>query len=114
MTKKDDKTAFNDLFSIARLYNSAYSYETNHPIRIYPIMMSIIFHHYKILKEKYFGKYHFYNFDYIYNDYNTSSNNNILNQMLQSSYKYSNAKIAKGKQFSKLLIMFLLFKHYKI
>lgn len=66
------------MFSIVRLYNSACSYATNHQIRIYPIMMSILFHHYKILKEKYFGKYHFYNFNYIYNDYNTSSNNNIL------------------------------------
>jgi hypothetical protein len=37
LTKKDDKKAFNDMFSIARLYNSACSYATNHPIRIYHI-----------------------------------------------------------------------------
>ena len=43
LTKKDDKKAFNDMFSISRLYNSACSYATNHPIRIYPIMMSILF-----------------------------------------------------------------------
>jgi hypothetical protein len=39
------------MFSIATLYNSASSYAAI-PIRIYPIMMSIVFHHYKILKEK--------------------------------------------------------------
>ena len=39
------------MFSIANLYNSASSNAVN-PIRIYPIMMSIVFHHYKTLKEK--------------------------------------------------------------
>ena len=43
-----DKKAFDDMFSIARLYNSACSYASI-PIRIYPITMSIIFHHYKTL-----------------------------------------------------------------
>ena len=38
------------MFSIARLYNSACSYASI-PIRIYPIMMSIVFHHYKTLKD---------------------------------------------------------------
>ncbi len=50
LNKKDDKKAFDNMFSIARLYNSACSYAVN-PIRIYPIMMSIVFHHYKILKK---------------------------------------------------------------
>jgi hypothetical protein len=36
------------MFSIAHLYNSACSYAAN-PIRIQPIFMSIIFHHYKQL-----------------------------------------------------------------
>ncbi len=47
---KKDKKAFDEMFSIARLYNSACSYSVI-PIRIYPIMMSIVFHHYKILKD---------------------------------------------------------------
>ena len=41
---------FDDLFKIATLYNSASSYAAN-PIRIHPIIMSIILHHYKMLKE---------------------------------------------------------------
>jgi hypothetical protein len=48
---KNDKKAFDDMFSIARLYNSACSYDSI-PIRIYPIMMSMALHHYKLLKEK--------------------------------------------------------------
>ncbi|HET9806442.1 MAG TPA: hypothetical protein VFP49_06020 [Nitrososphaeraceae archaeon] len=57
MNKKGDKKAFDDMFSISRLYNSACSYAAN-PIRIHPIMMSIVLHHYKILKEKKFDKYY--------------------------------------------------------
>jgi hypothetical protein len=38
------------MFSIARLYNSACSYAAI-PIRIHPILMSIVLHHYKILKD---------------------------------------------------------------
>ena len=48
---KNDKKAFDSMFSISRLYNSACSYAVN-PIRIYPIMMSIVLYNYKILKEK--------------------------------------------------------------
>jgi hypothetical protein len=44
LNKKNDKKAFDDMFSIAKLYNSACSYAVN-PIRIYPIMMSIILYH---------------------------------------------------------------------
>jgi hypothetical protein len=36
------------MFSIAHMYNSVCSYSAN-PIRIHPIFMSIIFHHYKQL-----------------------------------------------------------------
>jgi hypothetical protein len=36
LNKKGDKKAFDNMFSIARLYNSACSYAVN-PIRIYPI-----------------------------------------------------------------------------
>ena len=48
--KNQDKKIFKEMFSIHNLYNSACSNAVN-PIRIYPIMMSIILHHYKILKE---------------------------------------------------------------
>ena len=44
------KKLFTNMFSIANLYNSACSNAVN-PIRIHPIMMSIILHHYKMLKE---------------------------------------------------------------
>ena len=49
---KKDRKAFDDMFSIARLYNSACSYASI-PIRIYPIMMSIALHHYKTNKKYY-------------------------------------------------------------
>lgn len=42
----DEKKLFKQMFSIARLYNSACSY-SNDPFRIYPILMSIILHNYK-------------------------------------------------------------------
>ena len=45
---KSDKKAFDNMFDIAHLYNSASSYAAR-PIRIHPIFMSIIFHHYKQL-----------------------------------------------------------------
>jgi hypothetical protein len=46
---KSDRGVFDRVFSIAHLYNSACSYSAN-PVRIRPIFMSIIFHHYKQLK----------------------------------------------------------------
>ena len=42
----DERKLFKQMFSIARLYNSACSY-ANNPIRIYSILMSVIFHQYK-------------------------------------------------------------------
>ena len=45
---KSDRRIFDEMFSISHLYNSACSYAAN-PIRIRPIFMSIIFHHYKKL-----------------------------------------------------------------
>ena len=45
---KSDRKKFDEMFSIAHLYNSASSYAAR-PIRINPIIMSIIFHHYKRL-----------------------------------------------------------------
>jgi hypothetical protein len=49
LDKKDRKT-FDNLFLAASLYNSVSSYAAR-PIRIHPIFMSIIFHHYKQLTE---------------------------------------------------------------
>jgi hypothetical protein len=43
---KSDKKAFDHMFDIGHLYNSASSYSAR-PIRIHPIFMSIIFDHYK-------------------------------------------------------------------
>jgi hypothetical protein len=45
---KKDRKLFDDMFSICHLYNSACSFAAK-PIRIQPIFMSIIFHHYKQL-----------------------------------------------------------------
>ena len=45
---KSDRKVFDNMFDIAHLYNSACSYTAN-PIRINPIFMSIIFHHYEQL-----------------------------------------------------------------
>jgi len=47
---RQDRKIFDDMFSIGRLYNSACSYAAK-PIRIQPIFMSIVFHHYKQLVE---------------------------------------------------------------
>lgn len=46
---KSDRKAFDDMFIISHLYNSASSYSAK-PIRIQPIFISIIFHHYKQLR----------------------------------------------------------------
>ena len=43
---KLDRKAFDNMFSISHLYSSACSFAAK-PIRIQPIFMSIIFHHYK-------------------------------------------------------------------
>jgi hypothetical protein len=123
---KYDKKAFDDMFSIARLYNSACSYAAI-PIRIYPIMMSIALLHYKFLKEK--------SSDF---DIKETNNNSIIlkreidkwnnfasilrkdtrelfNEMLHSAYNYSDAINAKGEQSStESLIMSILLKQYKI
>ena len=122
------------MFSITMLYNSACSYSVI-PIRIYPIMMSIVFHHYKtfslnkssfkfvtmmrikkmtiihnsIILKKELDKWK------TYSDILRKPNRDLFNQMLQSSYKYSNAIDAKGDNYStESLIMSLLFEQYKI
>jgi hypothetical protein len=45
---KSDRRIFDEMFSIPHLYNSACSYAAN-PIRIRPLFMSIILHHYEKL-----------------------------------------------------------------
>jgi hypothetical protein len=47
---KSDRKAFDRMYSICHLFNSACMCVAN-PIRIQPIFMSIIFDHYRILKE---------------------------------------------------------------
>jgi hypothetical protein len=46
---RSDRKVLDRMFAIAHLHNSSSSYAAN-PIRIQPIFMSIIFHHYKQLK----------------------------------------------------------------
>ena len=47
----NNRKVFDNMLSTAMLYNYACSNAVN-PIRIHPIMMSIILHHYKMLKER--------------------------------------------------------------
>ena len=47
---KADRKLFDDVFSLSVLYNSACVCCAN-PVRIRPIIMSILFHHYKELRE---------------------------------------------------------------
>jgi hypothetical protein len=132
---KNDKKLFAEMFSIARLYNSACSYSSI-PIRIYPIMMSIVFHNYKTFLNK--SSFKFVddeenkkdddddNINSIilkkeldkwktYSDILRQPNRDLFNQMLHSSYKYSNAIDAKGEQFStESLIMSLLLEQYRL
>jgi hypothetical protein len=45
---KKDRMIFDDMFDISILYNSASAYSAKY-VRIHPIFMSIIFHHYRQL-----------------------------------------------------------------
>jgi hypothetical protein len=45
---KEDRRIFDDMFDISILYNSASVYSAKY-VRIHPIFMSIIIHHYKQL-----------------------------------------------------------------
>ena len=47
---KKDRKIFDDMFDISILYNSASSYSAKY-VRIHPIFMSIIFHHYRQFAE---------------------------------------------------------------
>ena len=47
---KSDRRIFDEMLSISHLYNSVCSYAAN-PIRIRPIFMAILLHHYKQLRK---------------------------------------------------------------
>jgi hypothetical protein len=47
---KKDRKKFDEMFDIPRLYTSACSYSVQ-PVRLYPILMSILLHHFKELTE---------------------------------------------------------------
>jgi hypothetical protein len=47
---KSDRKKFDKMFDIPRLYTSAFSYAVQ-PVRLYPILMSILLHHFKELTE---------------------------------------------------------------
>jgi hypothetical protein len=47
---KSDRKKFDEMFDIPRLYTSACSYAVQ-PVRLYPILMSILLHHFKELTE---------------------------------------------------------------
>jgi hypothetical protein len=47
---KSDRKKFDDMFDIPRSYVSACSYSVQY-VRLYPILMSVLFHHYKQLSE---------------------------------------------------------------
>jgi hypothetical protein len=47
---KSDRKKFDDMFDIPRLYSSACSYAVQ-PVRLYPILMSILLYHYKQLTQ---------------------------------------------------------------
>ena len=120
------------MFLTANLYNSACSNAVN-PIRIHPIMMSIILHHNKMLKERgldnsskdnndicdynidstilnqEFDKW--YNFSFVLR----KKNRILFEEMLQSSYIYSRAIEVRGKESStQSLLMSLIFEQQKM
>ncbi len=127
---KNDRKVFKEMFSIARLYNSACSYASI-PIRIHPVMISIALHHYKILNDNTLSTSSIE--DKVDNNHNSiilqkeldkwktysdilrKPNRDLCNQMLRSSYKYSNAINAKGENYAtESLLMTLLLEQYKI
>lgn len=139
LRNKNDRKVFDNMFSIANLYNSACSNAVN-PIRIHPIMMSIILHQYKMLKERTDSFVEFDNSSndenndiYDYNNidstilkqeidkwYNFSfvlrkQNRILFEQMFQSSYKYSSAIDIKGKEnVRESLLISLIFDQHKM
>jgi hypothetical protein len=136
LNNKQDRKTFDHMFSIANLYNSASSYAAI-PIRIHLIMMSIVFHHYKTLKEKnnalMLGPSDLQLDNYYYNNNNSiilqkeldkwetysailrQPNRDLFNQMLQSVEKYSNSINVKEDNYAtESLLMSLLLEQQKI
>ena len=133
LRNKNEKKLFTHMFLTGNLYNSSCSNAVN-PIRIHPIMMSIILHHYKMLKERGLDNSSKGNNDiYDYNNnhstilkqeldkwYNFSfilrkKNRILFEEMLRSSYKYSRAIEVRGKENSTdSLFMSLIFVQQKI
>jgi len=134
LNNKKDRKIFDNMFSIANLYNSASSNAVN-PIRIPPIIMSIVFHHYKILKESGLDNSSSsieHNDEFLDNNTNSTmlkqeldkwynfsfvlrkKNRILFEEMLQSSYKHSSSIDAKGKENStESLFMSLIFEQHK-
>ena len=135
LKNKKDRKAFDHMFSIANLYNSASSYAAI-PIMIHPIMTSIVFHHYKTLKGKnnalmlepsdlQLDNYHNNNNSIIlqkeldkwktYSNILRQPNRDLFNQMLQSVYKYSNSiNVNEDNYATESLLMSLLLEQQKI
>ncbi|MGI0052092.1 MAG: hypothetical protein ACRD8K_10185 [Nitrososphaeraceae archaeon] len=133
LNNKKDRKTFDDMFSIANLYNSACSY-VDIPIRIHPIIMSIVFHHYKTLKEKnnalmlepsnlQLNNYNNNNSIILqkeldkwktYSNILRQPNRDLFIQMLQSVDKYSNFINAKEDNYAtESLLMSLLLEQHK-
>ena len=104
------------MFSIANLYNSACSNAVN-PIRIHPIMMSIIIHHYKILKE---CTTSFDEFDNSSNDHNNdiydyhNIDSTILKKEIDKWYNFSFVLRKKNRMlFEEIIIQIFIFNKCK-
>ena len=125
----NDRKIFDNLFTVATLYNSASSYAAI-PIRIHTIIMSIVIHHYKTLKEKNktMSEIADQQLDIkeskilqeelkkwkTYSNILRQPNRDLFNQMIKSVYKYSKAIDAKGENYAtESLIMSLLLNSIK-
>ncbi|MDW3631666.1 MAG: hypothetical protein QOK71_09535, partial [Nitrososphaeraceae archaeon] len=106
MRNKNEKRLFTNMFSIVTLYNSACFYAVI-PIRIFPILMSIVF---QILTEKNFFFHSSSGFDFSLpssdggdediNDYD--KNNNATTILKQELDKRNNFSFILSKQNRKL------------
>ena len=90
LRNKNEKKLFTHMFSISNLYNAASS-NSIIPIRIYPILMSIVFNHFKTLKEKNCFDRDFPSppADFKKDINNIDNNNNNNNNNKISCYRYS-------------------------
>ena len=116
---KNNRKIFDDFFKTALLYNYATSYAAI-PIRIDPIIMSIIFHNYKAIKGnnkpllESNNNLKIDNYNKLtllqkelekwkpYSDILRKRNSDLFNEMLLSAYEYSNAMEGKGEDFYRI------------